>query len=233
MTPTGSVTTTTTTTRTDTLIREDIENQITADSRVFNSEVTVSVDNGVVTLSGRVPSYRAKTAAGDAAWIVPGVVDVINNITVQYESRQAAVPADSEIATNIESSLSWDPDVDATNITVTVLDGIVTLDGTVDSIWRKQVAEDIAWNHLGVVDVTNNLTVSPTAEVADIDTAESIEAALERNLNVNASNVDVEVRDGTAILNGTVDGFAAWQAVRDAAFYTSGVIAVEDNLTIV
>ncbi|MFP8489199.1 BON domain-containing protein [Gracilimonas sp. Q87] len=219
-------------TRTDTLIREDIENQIAADARIFNSEVNVTVDKGVVTLTGNVPSYRAKTAAGDAARVVPGVIDVINNIMVQYESKERTVPSDSEITTNVESSLAWDSDIDATDITVTVLDGVVTLEGTIDSIWRKEIAGDIVWNHFGVVDVVNNLTVVPSVDIVNVDTAKSIEENLDRNLNVDASNVNVEVENGTAVLDGTVEGFAAWQAARDAAFYTSGVIAVEDNLTI-
>lgn len=218
--------------RTDTLIQRDIVDQLRADTRVSNYDVDVTVDDGIAILTGEVASYRAKRAAGNDAWTVPGVIDVINNLTVRYEAAEVAVPADVDIASNVESSLAWDPDVDSTDIRVFVSNGIVTLEGTVDTLWSKHVAEDIAWNHIGVVDVVNKLGVSPAENITDKAVAENIVKTIDRDKNVDVENVDVQVTNGEAILSGTVRSIEARKAVYEAAIYTSGIKRVEDNMTV-
>jgi|SRR5579884_1448819 len=48
-----------------------------------DSEISIHVANGAVTLTGTVPTSSAKRAAGDAAWYAPGVTDVHNDIIVK------------------------------------------------------------------------------------------------------------------------------------------------------
>ena len=48
-------------------------------------ELRVDVKNGVVILLGTVSSPRAKRAAGDDAWDIPGVTDVSNQLTISSE----------------------------------------------------------------------------------------------------------------------------------------------------
>ena len=50
------------------------------DRRVDSTQVDVTVHDGVVTLTGTVPSLMEKRAAGDDAWDTPGVVDVHNDL---------------------------------------------------------------------------------------------------------------------------------------------------------
>ena len=49
--------------------------------------------------------------------------------------------ADSDIKRDVENELRWDPDINATDIAVTVKDGIVTLAGFVRSYAQKWQAE--------------------------------------------------------------------------------------------
>jgi osmotically-inducible protein OsmY len=46
--------------------------------------LTVQTSGGTVTLSGTVASWSAHDAAIDAAWMAPGVTQVVDNIAVQY-----------------------------------------------------------------------------------------------------------------------------------------------------
>jgi len=218
--------------RTDVTIKEDIENQLKADARILSNDVHVTVEDGTVTFTGDVPSYRAKIAASDNAWSVPGVKNVLNHLTVLYDEAVVEVPSDHEIKANIESSLSWDPDVDSREITVTVENGNVTLEGTVESLWKRYLAEDIAWNHIGIVDVKNKLAVASPENTTDKTAVSNIVESIDRNLHVDVDDVDVEVRNGEAIINGTVNSVEAWHAVYNAALFTSGVKKVEDNLLI-
>lgn len=66
--------------------------------------------------------------------------------------------SDERLKEMISERLRDDPEIDASEITVTVQGGLVTLDGTVDSRRTKNLAEDVA-EQFGVADVHNNLRV--------------------------------------------------------------------------
>jgi osmotically-inducible protein OsmY len=68
--------------RSDERIREDVNERLTDDCRVDASDVEVSGDNGVVTLTGRVGSRNEKWRAEDVAESVSGVTDVSNQLRV-------------------------------------------------------------------------------------------------------------------------------------------------------
>ena len=48
---------------------------------------------------------------------------------------------DSDIKRDVEAELRWDPDIDASDIGVTVKDGVVTLTGFVRSYSQKYAAD--------------------------------------------------------------------------------------------
>jgi osmotically-inducible protein OsmY len=63
------------------------------------------------------------------------------------------------VCEDVIDSLTRHPDVDATEVEVTVKDGEVTLAGLVDSRQERRSAEDAAWEIWGVRDVHNNIKV--------------------------------------------------------------------------
>jgi BON domain len=67
--------------------------------------------------------------------------------------------SDARIEEDVNDRLTDDPWVDASDVTVTVAEGEVTLDGTVDSRQAKRRAEDCADAIAGVKHVQNNLRV--------------------------------------------------------------------------
>ena len=69
------------------------------------------------------------------------------------------VRSDERILEEVNDWLTDDHELDASEITVTVQDREVTLDGTVDSRDQKRLAEDIAHDISGVTHVQNNLRV--------------------------------------------------------------------------
>jgi osmotically-inducible protein OsmY len=68
--------------------------------------------------------------------------------------------SDERIREDVSDSLTDDPDVDATEITVEARDGEVTLSGTVQTREEKRCAEACAEEVSGVRDVINQLRVS-------------------------------------------------------------------------
>lgn len=69
--------------RSDEDIKRDVKDALFWDTWVDSTRVNVDAQDGVVTLSGTVASPVEKRAAGDDAWDIPGVVDVVNNLSVQ------------------------------------------------------------------------------------------------------------------------------------------------------
>jgi len=68
--------------------------------------------------------------------------------------------SDGRITEDVNEKLYQDPFVDASNIEITVLEGQVTLSGTVESREAKRRAEDLAEDVPGVKDVTNQIKVN-------------------------------------------------------------------------
>jgi osmotically-inducible protein OsmY len=213
------------------MIKRDIVDQLSWDNRIDASDISVKVDDGAVTLSGEVQSFRARDAATSNAWLVDGVLSVNNQLTVSY-IKPTTLPTDDEIREEILNSFRWNPDLRSYRIAVTVDKGWVTLEGAVDAYWKKVIAESDAASTRGVISVTNKIAIVPTKSIADEMIAEDIIDAIERNVRVSADDVDVTVTDGEVTLNGTVPNSAAKIAAYDSALYTAGVKMVRDNLNV-
>jgi osmotically-inducible protein OsmY len=68
--------------RSDERIREDINDRLTDDWLIDASDIEVTVNNSVVTLSGRVNSRDEKRRAEEIAEDVKGVTDVTNQLRI-------------------------------------------------------------------------------------------------------------------------------------------------------
>lgn len=142
---------------TDSEIRDTIRRNLDRDVRIANpSNLGVAVADGVVTLTGTVPSYEQKTAAADDAWTAPGVIDVVNDVVVAPPTRRG----DAQIEADVRRALDNDPDINAAQITVSTVNGVVYLRGTVPTYYQIDEASNDAWGVPGVVDVVNELTAS-------------------------------------------------------------------------
>jgi osmotically-inducible protein OsmY len=69
--------------RTDERIREEVCQWMSDDPRLDAREIDVGVQDGDVTLDGRVAHRGARRLAEDIAAAVPGVRDVFNRLTTQ------------------------------------------------------------------------------------------------------------------------------------------------------
>lgn len=141
----------------DTEITNTVQANLSRDVRLPNpGGVFANVKNGVVTLTGAVTTFAQKTAADDDAWTAPGVVDVVNEISVvPAYTRNAA-----DIGADVRTALASDPAIDAKNISADVVNGTVYLRGTAPTYFQVRQAADDAWGVAGVLNVVNELGVS-------------------------------------------------------------------------
>lgn len=217
--------------KTEEKIKKDVVDQLAWDSRVDANDVTVTVDDNVVTISGTVPSYSAMVTAENIAYSVIGVIDVNNQLTVEFPEI-FTVPTDSEIKDSVERVLKWNTDIDTTDISVMVDNGVVTLEGSVPSFWQKITTESEAQTVSGVIDVLNKVVVVPTEKIGDEIVGERVMDRIEKNTFADVDNIDVRVENGTVTISGNVSSYAQWKSVYDTAQYTAGVRDIEDNLRI-
>jgi osmotically-inducible protein OsmY len=115
--------------------------------------------------------------------------------------------SDIDIKRDVEAELRWNPDIDATDIAVSVKNGVVTLSGFVRSYGQKYEAEQTAKRVNGVTAVANDIEVRlpvfnqrPDPEIAR-DAVEEIQ----KNLPYSSDHIRVVVRDGWVTLEGSVE----------------------------
>jgi osmotically-inducible protein OsmY len=214
--------------RKDEGIEQDVRDELAWDDRVDAADVT----GGEVTLEGAVPTYTQRSLATAGAWAITGVREVHNRLHVSLPTT-VAMPADAELQRGVESTLTWNAEVESTNLTVSVEDGIVTLEGSVPAYWQMWRAAELVTGVRGVTGVENHLTVVPSRNFVDQDVAAGIEGALERNAHVDAEAVTVEVQDGAVTLTGSVPTSHAREQAYNAAVNTPGVVRVDNNVTVI
>ncbi len=82
--------------RSDERIREDVCDYLTYHADLDASEIEVSVEQGLVTLSGVVPTRYAKFLAEDLAASVPSVADVVNLLRIRRSGEPGRVGGPSD-----------------------------------------------------------------------------------------------------------------------------------------
>lgn len=215
--------------RSDEQIKKEIVDALYWDQRIDASNIEVSVDAGVVTLNGAVPTYGELSAVRANVWSIEGVVNCVDNVAVNYLTPPA-LPSDAEIMERAENIIAWEPMIDESEITVTAVDGIVSLEGNVNAYWKKAFVENRISGIRGITRIENKLTVVPSEKINDELIAEDVMAALERNLLVDAKNVTVEVANSVVTLSGDVPNRASQDAAVQDAARTAGVIDVNNMM---
>jgi osmotically-inducible protein OsmY len=123
-------------------------------SSVPRDAVQVKVENGWVTLDGKVQWHYQRQAADKAVRELAGVRGVSNMIAI----TPSVSPAN--VRERIENALKRDAELEANRIRVSVQDHKVTLDGTVRTWAEREAAERAAWAVPGVSSVVDHISVA-------------------------------------------------------------------------
>ena len=209
----------------DQSLREAVEDQLTWDTEVDASMIGVSAKEGVVALTGYVPTYSAKLAAERTTRRVFGVKAVANDVEVKLPFQRI----DPDIAKDAIDALRQREGIPVT-VEVTVRDGQVVLSGTVAAMYQKTAAERAVRYLKGVRDVVNNIVIKPAVSAADVKT--EITKALRRNADLGAQAIKVVAEGSKVTLTGSVHSWADKQQAERAAWNTAGVSKVEDFIVV-
>jgi len=130
------------------------------------------------------------------------------------DHRRFLIKNDADLQHDVQEELRWDPSIHGERIGVSVKNGVVELDGHVDSAWDKYAAERAAMRVANVKAVASEIKVDPPSSAirTDEDTARAASDHLEWNALV-PKTVKVQVTDGVVTLQGTVE----WQFQKEQA----------------
>jgi osmotically-inducible protein OsmY len=231
-----------------TRVRAALEHEARIDP--VNHPVELSLADGVLTLSGEVPSIACKRLAVAAAATLTGIDDVVDRL------RLTPLPGGGDGAIR-DATCTWlSRDVDFFNCTlrmqdagrmevlheasgdssgvvdIAVEDGITTLSGHVISLSHKRLAGVLAWWVRGCRDVVNLLEVKPAEEDNDEEVIEALRLVLETDRLVHAEQIAIDCRDFVVTLKGVVASEEERRHAELDAWYLHGVRRVVNALEV-
>lgn len=219
----------------DVTLQQDVRRALRATAALANMPIHVTVDNGVVLLTGSISSWEEQQLAERVACGVPGARFCQNQLTSSGNMRRT--PA--IIAADIETRLDWDPLVGHDPIRVSVRARRAFLAGTTGSRAQRKRAIALAWvKGVSAVNATalsidaakhsnpNLRDASPTDE----EISSTIRDLTSYWPSVAASNLRTSVVGGVVSMQGTVRTLAEKDAVEVMARCAVGVVEVRNEL---
>jgi osmotically-inducible protein OsmY len=220
-------------------ITTQVREQLDWDIRVNGALVVVRTSEQVVHLSGTVGTAAEKDRLVAIAYQTGATRVDARDLFVAYwalgraSRREKFAPkTDAAIGAAVRATLRFNPRVRSAETLVQVLDGVVTLAGTVSNLRIRQEAEQDARHVVGVANVHNLLKVRPARLVPDEDIRQTIAAALARDPYVGHLVFGVQVHGGQALLTGTVETHFELEQAGEVASGVSGILDVSNRLEV-
>jgi osmotically-inducible protein OsmY len=212
----------------DSQLQQAILAELSWEPSITAAHLGVTAQDGVVTLTGHVESYAQKHAAEAVARRVRGVKAVAEEIEVRlpFDARRS----DGDIAAAAVERLAWDVSIPRDAIQLKVEQGWITLTGRVERHFQKEAAEQDVRRLHGVVGVSNQITITPTAEASAISA--EIMHALHRSW-FDPKTITVSAEGGRVRLTGTVQSSYARRVAMTTAWAAPGTTAVVNEIEIV
>jgi osmotically-inducible protein OsmY len=212
-------------------------------------EVRCEAD-GTVILEGEAENIAAKKVALELTASVPGCTGIIDRLRVKPSTRMG----DGAIRDAVRDSLLEEQALDLCTLRVrdgtavkliressgnrgdyleiAVGDGIVTLNGQVESLSHKRLAGLLAWWVPGTRDVINGIEVKPPEDDSDDEITDAVEAALEKDHLIESSSIGITSRNAVVTLDGSVANQRQAEMAEADAWYIFGVDGVVSQLKI-
>ncbi len=236
----------------DSVIASRLWAQYAASASINPISMDVEVNDGDVILRGTLDNRSEVVLAETLAEKTKGVKSVTNHLSVEDKTKKESPLkdavnhageeiTDAYLATAVKTKLLANKHVTGFTIGVDADDQVVTLTGTVNSDKAKKMSDSIAHSVSGVKSVDNRLSVKSsendenerktrlnalTSMVDETWVETKINAQYAVTDGLNPLNINVNVKDETAFLKGSVENRAEKELACAIAKDTVGVSEV-------
>lgn len=136
-------------------VKSSVEQLLEWNTAVDESDITVAVNAGIVTLEGTTPTYWEKDRAEGIAQTAAGVLSVVNKLAVVPTEEIT----DQILAERIMDRISNNTVLGEEDVDVEVVDGRVTLSGVIPSWSEWRAIYNSVQNSIGVVSIEDKTRV--------------------------------------------------------------------------
>jgi osmotically-inducible protein OsmY len=211
----------------DTELRTFVTDELSYIASIDARGLDVSVQDGVVTLSGEVRSLPEQKMAKQAAMRVSGVKSVTDTTVVR--NPEASTTTDTDLTEAARRMLDWAVDVPAEAVKASVRDHQITLSGTVAHHDQREAAARAVMYLSGVTGFTNAIELAAPPPAAQ--TKATIEAAFRRNAQLESREIKMDLNGSEVTLHGNVRSWSERRQAERVAWAAAGVTNVKNNLT--
>ena len=140
----------------------------------------------------------------------------------------------SELQTDVQNAIKWEPLLNAAEIGVTAKDGVVSLTGVVDCFAKKMEAENATKRVIGVKALVEEIeVVLPSSFTKTNDEiVHEVLIALNANWSVPKDKITVKVEEGWVTLEGELPWNYQKEVAESSVYYLMGVKGVTNNIKI-
>ncbi|GAA4746286.1 BON domain-containing protein [Flavisolibacter ginsenosidimutans] len=210
-------------------LQRDVLDALKWEPLLKDTQIGVTAEDGIVTLTGTVDSYAKKVEAEDAAKNVIGVKAVVEKIEIKFYSP-LATRNDHEIASEVINAFERNKQIPADRVKVRVENAWVTLEGELPWNFQKEAVQKAVKVLFGIKGITDTITIK--AETQDAVQEEELQNAFRRNASLDARKIAVDVSGTRITLSGTVtSGYQKSEAGR-LAWNSPGVSHVQNDLVV-
>ena len=214
--------------RDDHNLQATVMERLDLDPAINSSHIGVAVQEGVVSLSGHVPSLLERSEAERAAGKVRGVRAIINGISVDLPGQSRT--SDETLAQQAYSRLNSNSAIPKGRLHLAINDGVVTVHGDVD--WPFQLHDALKDLHRlsGVREVRSDVEIRPPVKAERVQ--DKIRQAIGQIAPLDAQRIFVAAEGSEVVLTGAVTSWHEKEMAESAAWCVPGVVKVTNNIMV-
>lgn len=215
----------------DEKIEREVIGKLQQENGIDFTRVNVQVVKGDVKLTGFVSDEQSIQSIINDVWSVKGVVSVSNELEIQKKKNINKNDAE-KIKRNIINSIETAYNGFSKKIGISVKDGLVILEGFVDSLLQKSQIEVFTFETKGVERIKSKLSIVPTENSIDKSIAACIIDDIELDKHIDINLIHVKVKNGTVDISGVVHDDIAYKKVGEIVESTPNVKTFTNNIIV-
>ncbi|MGN6486786.1 MAG: BON domain-containing protein [Devosia sp.] len=214
--------------REDHKLQAAVSTQLDMNPAINSSHIGVAARDGVVTLTGHVPSLLERGQAELVAGQVRGVKAIINQVVVELAG--AAHTADEKLAEAAYLRLRANGSIPDDRLHLAVKDGAISVHGTVDWPFQLQAAVRDLEQLSGVREVRSDVEIRPPVKPERVQ--ERIRQVLTQLSPLDAERITVDAAGSEVVLGGEVTSWHEKGVAESAAWCVPGVSKVTNKILV-